>query len=90
MSQFNYTDTWYPEGLNDEQSHVTKYGLRWDWEHGNGRQGFNVERLSSQPGRGAVLAVDAGEYRLQIYLSEGGRSLRVWRDGVELVEQDSE
>jgi hypothetical protein len=63
--------------MTDQQN---VYGFTW----GN----VEVTRLSHLEGRGRTLEVAvSGRPRregLQVYISEGGRSVRVWRDGREL------
>jgi len=64
----------------------------WDWKSPAGRRvGLRVDRRVSLEGRGVVLGVTTLEDpdvapRLEVYLSEGGQSLRVWLDGEELTE----
>jgi hypothetical protein len=59
----------------------TQYGFVW----GN----MEVERFTHIEGRGRTLSVRATgkpvQDGLQVYLSEGGRSLRVWYRGKELT-----
>ena len=68
-------------------------------EHEPSRYGFSwgpidVERMASFPRDGGECRVigvytgagDQRKRRLEIYVSPTGRSVRVWRDGVELIE----
>lgn len=57
---------------------VTDYGFQW----GN----LEVVRAHHDERRGRVLQVKVdGKERLQVYVSNGGRSVRVWRGDKELA-----
>lgn len=56
---------------------MSDYGFMWG--------PMEVHRIVHIEGRGYVLGVDAPGGRLQIYVSEKGRSVRVWKDNVELT-----
>ena len=78
--------------IEQHRAYPTEHGWNWDWldKQGN-RQGFAIQRTATLDGRGSVMRVWSLEpgpdkVRLEIYLSEGGRSLRVWRGNKELVE----
>ena len=70
--------------FTEERSFETRTGLNWDWLSRSGKRvGFRVTRMARIEGRGAVLGITTYEDpdtapRLQIYLSDGGKSLRVW------------
>lgn len=76
--------------MKDERSFTTTHGMNWDWLSSKGeRQGLQIQRMVTVKGRGVVLGIspygDPDKVpRIQVFLSEGGRSLRVWKDGVEL------
>ena len=46
-----------------------------------------VSPLAHIEGRGYAVRVDVGKRRLQIWISEGGRSVRVFERNVELVKE---
>lgn len=46
-----------------------------------------VERCMELPGRGVVVSAKAGKHTVDIFCSTKGRSLRVFKDGVELTAQ---
>ena len=83
---------WIPSGeytmnneLRDERAKETRYGMTWNWLTKTGKRvGFDVTRMASLPGRGAVIGIDTPAGNLQVYLSEGGRSLRAWNEGGEM------
>ena len=78
--------------IEQHRAYATTHGWVWDWLDKRGkRQGFEIQRTVSVEGRGSVIRVwsrgpGPNRQRLEIYLSEGGRSLRVWRGNKELVE----
>ena len=76
----------------DERVVNTSHGFNWGWPSRAGkRKWLRVIRMASFP-TGRVLGIDTGDPdkgpRLQVWVSDGCRSIRVWRDGVELVEVD--
>ena len=61
--------------------------------HAETRYGFRfgpmlVEREGEIIGRGVEITITAGNRRLVVYASHGGRSLRVFEDGKELVARE--
>ena len=47
----------------------------------------HVAPLAHIEGRGYAVGVDVGKRRLQIWISEGGRSVRVFEGNVELMKE---
>jgi hypothetical protein len=70
---------WADMVINDS-GELTPYGFTWG--------PCEVTRLSWIPGRGRTLEISIkGRPRregLQVYISDGGRSIRVWKNGKEL------
>jgi hypothetical protein len=62
--------------MSDDTYERTDYGFMW----GN----MEVTRMWRRHGGGRVLGVAVGKRRLQVYVSEGGRSVRVWDGSREL------
>lgn len=59
-----------------EHDEVTTYGWRWG--------PMEVTRMAHIDGRGYVVGLDTPSRRVQIYVSEAGRSVRFWVDGKEV------
>ncbi len=67
--------------MTDDSLTKTDYGFRW----GN----VEVTRCMYLPGRGRtlIIAPEGNGYSgggVEVYVSEGGRSVRVWKNGREL------
>jgi len=81
---------WHEE-LPEQEAYADAYGWRWTWrDRRNIRQGFVIRRVTTLKGRGAVLAVRSRlspHLEIQVFLSEGGRSLKVHQNGKRLVEE---
>lgn len=54
---------------------LTEFGFRWG--------PMEVSRMAHVEGRGFVIGVNTDHRRCQLYVSEGGRSVRLWVDGEE-------
>lgn len=68
---------------HSEPAVESRFGFRW----GN----VWVQRRAHIPGRGRVVVVgpEDTETRVEVYVSEGGRSVRVWKNGVEMFAPDA-
>lgn len=64
-----YPVTSQPEG-------VTTYGFQWG--------PMEVTRMAAIEGRGRVVGINTPHHRCQLYVSEQGRSIRLWIDNVEV------
>lgn len=74
------------ENSNDHErespsSEVAQFGFRWG-------QVDVIRAYDINGAKGIFVSTDSR--RLEVYVSKGGRSLRVFRDGIELVEKDTE
>ena len=55
---------------------MTMYGFQWG--------PIEVTRMAHIDGRGRVIGIDTPHHRCQLYVSEAGRSIRLWIDGEEV------
>ena len=54
----------------------TEFGFRWG--------PMEVTRMAFVPGKGRVVGINTPSHRCQLYVSEAGRSIRLWIDGKEV------
>ena len=60
-----------------EADHIYQFGFKWGpmW----------VTRIARLGTRGRVLQVRTDHRKIEVFVSDKGRSIRVWRDGKELT-----
>ena len=74
----------------EERAILTQYGMNWDWLSKTGKRiGFRVSRMA-RISSGSLLRVTTYDDindapRLDVYLSRGGRSFRVWLNDEEIT-----
>lgn len=84
--------------MNDRRHETvtrSRYGFAWGWLSRSGKRVWlRVTRMVRVDGRGAVLGIDTGDPdrspRLEVYVSDGGRKMRVWLDDIELVPREAD